>query len=100
KRQSKLAQRDPRPRQYYVVDEAAIRRHVGISKDPAIMPHQLRHIADVAEQDDLITVRVIPFTAGAHRGFSGPFTLLDFDGGLPDVLYIDAGRGEFASLVV
>src|ERR1700722_4188308 len=70
KRQSKLAQRDPRPRQYYVVDEAAIRRHVGISKDPAIMPHQLRHIADVAEQDDLITARVIPFTAGAHRGFA------------------------------
>ena len=100
RRQSELAQRDPRPRQYYVVDEAAIRRHVGISKDTAIMPHQLRHIADVAEQDDLITVRVIPFAAGAHRGLYGPFTLLDFDGGLPDVLYIDAGRGEFASLVV
>jgi transcriptional regulator with XRE-family HTH domain len=99
RRQSELAQRAPRPRQYYVVDEAAIRRHVGISKDPAIMPHQLRHIADVAEQDDLITVRVIPFGAGAHRGLYGPFTLLDFDGGLPDVLYIDAGRGEFASLV-
>jgi transcriptional regulator with XRE-family HTH domain len=100
RRQSELAQRDPRPRQYYVVDEAAIRRHVGISKDPAIMPRQLRHIADVAEQDNLITVRVIPFEAGAHRGLYGPFALLDFDGGLPDVLYIDAGRGEFASLVV
>jgi transcriptional regulator with XRE-family HTH domain len=100
RRQSELALRDPRPRQYYVVDEAAIRRHVGISKDPAIMPHQLRRIAEVAEQDDLITVRVIPFGAGAHRGLYGPFTLLDFDGGLPDVLYIDAGRGEFASMVV
>jgi hypothetical protein len=31
---------------------------------------------------------------------SGPFTLLEFEGGLPDVLYIDAGRGEFASMVV
>jgi hypothetical protein len=64
------------------------------------MPEQLRHIADRAEQDDLITVRVIPFAAGAHRGLSGPFTLLEFDGGLPDVLYIDAGRGEFASMVL
>lgn len=99
-RQAQLAQRDPRPRQYYVIDEAVIRRHVGISKDPAVMPDQLRHITDTAERDELITVRVIPFEAGAHRGLYGPFTLLEFDGGLPDVLYIDAGRGEFASMVV
>jgi transcriptional regulator with XRE-family HTH domain len=99
-RQSELAQREPRPRQYFVVDEAVIRRHVGISKDPAIMPEQLRSMADRAEQDELVTVRVIPFGKGAHRGLYGPFTLLEFDGGLPDILYIDAGRGEFASLVM
>jgi transcriptional regulator with XRE-family HTH domain len=98
-RQSELAQRDPRPRQYYVVDEAVIRRYVGIAKDPDIMPNQLRKLADKAEQDDLVTVRVIPFRAGAHRGLSGPFTLLEFDGGLPDLLYIDAGRPDFASMV-
>lgn len=62
------------------------------------MPNQLLSIADKAEKDDLITVRVIPFAVGAHRGLLGPFTLLEFDGGLPDILYIDAGRGEFASL--
>lgn len=99
-RQSELAQRDPRPRQYYVVDEAVVRRHVGIAKSPDIMPDQLRRIADEAEQDELVTFRVIPFGAGAHRGLYGPFTLLEFDGGLPDVLYIDAGRGEFASMVM
>lgn len=93
RRQSELAQRSARPRQYYVVDEAVIRRHVGVAKNPAIMPNQLRHIADQAETDELITVRVIPFKAGAHRGLSGPFTLLEFQGGLPDILYIDAGRG-------
>jgi transcriptional regulator with XRE-family HTH domain len=98
-RQSELAQRDPRPRQYYIVDEAVIRRHVGIAKSPDIMPVQLRHIADRAEQDELVTIRVIPFGAGAHRGLYGPFTLLEFDGGLPDLLYIDAGRGEFATIV-
>jgi transcriptional regulator with XRE-family HTH domain len=99
-RQSELGLRDPRPRQYYVVDEAVIRRHVGIAKSPDIMPAQLRHLADRAEQDELVTVRVIPFGAGAHRGLYGPFTLLEFDGGLPDLLYIDAGRGEFASMVM
>ena len=98
-RQAELAQRDPRPRQYYVVDEAVIRRHVGIAKDPAFMPNQLREIGGKAEQDDLVTVRVIPFERGAHRGLYGPFTLLEFDGGLSDLLYIDAGRCEFASMV-
>ena len=82
------------------MDEAVIHRRIGIAKDPAIMTDQLRDVADKAEQDDLITVRVIPFYAGAHRGLSGPFTLLEFDGGLPDVLYIDAGRMDFASMVV
>jgi transcriptional regulator with XRE-family HTH domain len=91
-RQMELAKRSVPPRQYYVVDEAVIRRHVGISQDPAIMPAQLRHIADRAESEESLTVRVIPFRAGAHPGLSGPFTLLEFDGSMPDILYLDAGR--------
>jgi len=63
------------------------------------MPNQLRAIADAVERDDLVTLRVMPFAAGAHRGLSGPFTLLEFDGGLPDLLYIDAGRVPFVSIV-
>jgi transcriptional regulator with XRE-family HTH domain len=97
-RQAELAQRDPQPRQYYVLDEAAVRRHAGIARSPDIMPRQLRHIADKAERDDAVTVQVIPFAAGVHRGLSGPFNMLEFDGNLPNLLYIDAGRGEFASL--
>jgi transcriptional regulator with XRE-family HTH domain len=94
-RQQKLAERATAPRQYFVVDEAAVRRHVGVNKDPAIMPKQLRHIAERAERNELITVRVIPFSAGAHPGSSGAFTLLEFEGGMPDVLYLDVGRGPF-----
>ena len=96
RRQSELATRSVPPRRDYVMDEAVIRRHVGMSTDPAIMPNQIRSIADKAEADDYVTVRVMPFAAGAHRGLLGAFTLLDFDGGLPDVLYIDSGRGEQA----
>ncbi len=91
-RQIELAKRTEPPRQYHVVDEAVIRRHVGISQDPAIMPGQLRHIADRAEGEELLTIRVIPFNVGAHPGLSGPFALLEFDGNMPDLLYIDAGR--------
>jgi hypothetical protein len=92
-RQSELAQREVPPRMYFVIEEGVIHRHVGIKKDRSIMPNQLRSIADRAERDNLVTVRVIPFEAGAHPGLFGAFTLLEFDGGLPDVLYLDSGQG-------
>ena len=91
-RQAELAKRSSPPRQYHIVDEAVIRRHVGIKQDPAIMPNQLRHIADRAASEETLTVRVVPFRAGAYPGLSGPFTLLEFDGAMPDLLYLDAGR--------
>jgi transcriptional regulator with XRE-family HTH domain len=91
-RQSELARRSVPPRQYFVLDEGVIRRHVGIKRDRAIMPNQLRTIADRAEQDNLVTVRVIPFEAGAHLGIIDSFTLLEFEAGLPDVLFLDANR--------
>ena len=61
------------------------------------MPNQLRFVADRAEQDDLVTVRVLPFEAGAHPGLD-PFTLLQFDAGLPDTLFLDADRGAFTMI--
>ncbi len=91
-RQSELWQRLAPPRQYFVLDEGVIRRHVGIKRNRAIMPNQLRGIADRAEQDHLVTVRVIPFEAGAHPGLIDPFTLLEFEAGLPDILFFDANR--------
>ncbi len=98
RRQSELARRSVAPRRYFVIDEGVIRRHIGVKKDRAIMPNQLRHLADQAELDDLLTVRVLPFGTGAHPGLFGPFTLLEFEGGLPDVLYLDSGRGVLTVL--
>ena len=95
-RQSELMKRSVPPRQYYVLDEGEIRRHIGIQKDPAIMPNQLRRIAERAERDEHVTIRVIPFNAGAHAGLSGPFTLLEFDGDLADILYYDMGAGPIS----
>ncbi|MFB4308337.1 helix-turn-helix domain-containing protein [Actinomadura sp. GTD37] len=92
-RQQELAKRENPPRQHYIIDEAVIRRHVGIKVDPAIMPAQLNHIADFAERDDLVTVRIIPFNTGAHLGLEGPFTILEFDGDLDDVLYLEGRPG-------
>ncbi|QKW33274.1 helix-turn-helix transcriptional regulator [Actinomadura sp. NAK00032] len=97
-RQQEFAKRENPPRQDYIIDEAVIRRHVGIRTDPAIMPAQLNHIADTAERDDLLRVRVIPFSTGAHLGLEGPFTILEFDGDLDDVLYLEGRSG--ASMMV
>lgn len=87
RRQEDLAQREDPPRCHYILDEAAIRRHIGMRSDPLIMPSQLRHIVERAEGDDRITLRVVPFSAGAYPGLEGPFTLLGFDKNLDDILY-------------
>jgi transcriptional regulator with XRE-family HTH domain len=97
-RQEKLAQRSAPPRQYFVLDEAVIRRRVGSKKNRAIMPNQLRAVADRAELDRLVTVRVIPFEVGAHAGLIEPFTILEFEGGLPAVLFLDTDREAFTMI--
>ena len=40
-RQAEIAKRTDPPYQYYVLDEAVIRRRIGIEIDPSIMPNQL-----------------------------------------------------------
>ncbi|MCP2337609.1 helix-turn-helix domain-containing protein [Actinomadura rupiterrae] len=92
-RQRRLAERQEPPRQYYILDEAVIRRHVGVTVNPGLMPAQLREIADRAEREDLLTIRVVPFSAGYHQGVYGPFVLLEFDGGLSDVLQLEGRPG-------
>jgi uncharacterized membrane-anchored protein len=51
--------------QYYVPGEAVIRRHVGIVRDLAIRPNQLRRIVETAKQNERVS---IPFSTGAHSG--------------------------------
>ncbi len=86
-----MSRADP-PELAFVLDEAVIRRHVGIKVNRAIMPRQLEHIAKTVEENDRITVQVIPFEAGAHQGLRGPFTLLQFNGGLSDALFLEGAR--------
>lgn len=94
RQQEELDQREEPPQRVYVLDEAVIRRHVGVRQDPNIMPDQLRHLADLVEQKELISVRIVPFSAGAYPGMEGPFVLLEFDGGAPDLLYLEASSAR------
>lgn len=91
RRQHELNQRPQPPRQLFILDEAVIRRHVGFSTDPEIMPDQLRHLVR-AGRSNHIQIGVLPFGAGAHAGMRGPFTILDFDANLSGVLSLE-GQG-------
>ncbi|MFC4912369.1 helix-turn-helix domain-containing protein [Actinomadura gamaensis] len=87
RRQEEIFARDDPPQLKVVVDEAVLRRRVGGQFDPGIMPRQLRHILDMLERPN-VSVEVIPFSAGAHFGMMGEFTILEFDDArLSDVLF-------------
>ncbi|WP_150244200.1 helix-turn-helix domain-containing protein [Nocardiopsis quinghaiensis] len=74
-----------------VLDEAVLRRQVG---GPETMRAQLRHLVELTERAH-VTIRVLPFSHGAHAGMDGPFYLLEFpEQADPDVVYLEqAGSG-------
>jgi transcriptional regulator with XRE-family HTH domain len=93
-RQEQLMSRVPPANQFFILDEAVIRRQVGatLPGGKGIMPAQLRLLAEVAERPNT-TLEIIPFEAGAHFGMKGGFTLLEFDADFGEVLYLEDARG-------
>jgi transcriptional regulator with XRE-family HTH domain len=78
-----------------IVDEAALRRPVGGSK---IMRAQLGRLAEASGLPN-VTVQVLPFAQGGHAGLAGPFTILEFPGGGPEVVdpgvvYVETPAGN------
>ena len=63
-----------------------------------VMRRQLRRLNEVSEQP-AITIQVLPFAVGAHRGVDGSFTILEFPTGLDDPLAYSEGMtgGVFRS---
>ena len=68
-----LLSREPAPQVQVVLDEATVRRQVG-GQD--VMRRQLRRLVTQAQREN-ISVRVLPFSVGAHRGIGGTFILLE-----------------------
>ncbi|MFJ7077481.1 helix-turn-helix domain-containing protein [Streptomyces sp. NPDC098781] len=73
----------------FVLDEAAVRRQVG-GRD--VLTEQLQQLLDFGAQDR-ITVRVLPFEAGAHYSTLGSFVLLGFSDD-DDLLYLEHAAGS------
>jgi len=87
----RILTREDRPRLWAVIDEAVIRRVVG---GPDVMAEQLRHLIECAEQGET-TLQVVPFSAGAHAGTTGPFITLDFPEPTdPSVVYVETLAGD------
>jgi transcriptional regulator with XRE-family HTH domain len=81
-----LLMREGAPRLWAVVDEAALRRPVG---GPGVMRGQLERLVEAAKLPN-VTLQILPFTAGAHPGMVGSFSVLRFpDDELPDVVYLE-----------
>ncbi|MFF7277381.1 Scr1 family TA system antitoxin-like transcriptional regulator [Streptomyces griseorubiginosus] len=57
-----------------VLDEAVLRREVG---GPEVMTRQLHRLLEAARLPQ-VCLQVLPFTAGAHVGITGPFVIFSF----------------------
>jgi transcriptional regulator with XRE-family HTH domain len=79
-----------------IINEAVLHRLVG---GPDVMAAQLEHILDVTKRHS-VSVRVLPYSAGAHAGMTSTFTLLNFpnaplssDPVEPPLAYVDTLTG-------
>jgi hypothetical protein len=83
-RQEVFAREDP-PRLWAVISEAVLRRAVG---GPAVMAAQLRALASERDRA-VVTVQVLPFSAGEHPAMAGSFVILDFPDPEPGAVYLE-----------
>jgi transcriptional regulator with XRE-family HTH domain len=89
-RQQRLFSEHP-PRFEAVVDESVLHRVVG---SPAIMRAQLERLLELSSLDH-VTLRVIPYDAGALPAGNNKFIILRFDQPtVPDVVFIEGLTGD------
>jgi hypothetical protein len=86
----RLLSRDPPLRLVAVLDEAVLHRAVG---GPAVMAEQLDRLMAVTRMPN-ITIRVIANKAGAHAAMESNFSVLEFSGDTPSVVYVEGLVGR------
>jgi transcriptional regulator with XRE-family HTH domain len=81
-----LLKRDPPLVVSAIFDEAALHRLVG---GRVIMRAQLEHLIEMSRLSP-VTIRVIPYSAGAHEAMDSTFRILEFGSSqIPDVVYVE-----------
>lgn len=86
-RQRAMARRRDQPHIHAVLDEAALHRAVG---GPKTMAAQLAHLVDLASSD-LVTIQVLPFSAGENPGMARTFVMFGFGKPADDVVFTNGG---------
>lgn len=88
-RQARLDSDDP-PVYRALLNEAVLHRAIG---GPAVMAEQLGHLIDMAARPH-VTLRIVPFSIGAHPSAGGAFMLLRFrDEPHNGCVYLDNRQG-------
>jgi len=89
KRQDRLFDQPGAPKLTFALNEEALYRWIGGAR---VMRQQLQHLLDMNAQPNA-SIRVVPFSAGAHPGLLGSFLLLSFTDD-EDLLYIECISGN------
>ncbi|MEU8135925.1 helix-turn-helix domain-containing protein [Streptodolium elevatio] len=75
--------RSEKPAQLWtVLTEQVVRQQIG-GRD--VMKEQLRHLREISRDMTNVTVQLLPYSAGAHAGLDGSFTIMRFDNSGPIV---------------
>jgi transcriptional regulator with XRE-family HTH domain len=85
-----LLTRDDPPRFWFVLDEAALHRVVGGS---AVMKQQLEGLIEASKLPN-VTVQVISYEIGVHPALDSVFTIVEFAGDVPGVVYVEGLVGS------
>ncbi|WP_282699624.1 helix-turn-helix transcriptional regulator [Streptomyces sp. CC219B] len=86
----RIFEKEQPPVFWLVLSEAALRQEIG---GPEVMRGQLAHLTSF-ENNPRINIQVLPYTAGAHAGLTGSFTLFRFTGD-PAIVYTEGyGSGH------
>ncbi|MFF3904996.1 helix-turn-helix domain-containing protein [Streptomyces sp. NPDC001848] len=86
----RIFQKEEPPVFWLILSEAALYQEIG---GPEAMRGQLAHLLSF-EDNPRINIQVLPFSAGAHAGLTGSFTLYHFTND-PDIVYTESyGSGH------
>jgi len=90
-RQERLTARSPL-QLVALIDESVVRRTVG---GPSVMQEQRRKLVETAQLAN-VSLRIVPFDAGAHPFMGGSITFLEFpDVAHLDVIYLEGLAGDY-----
>lgn len=90
-RQGRLLDRPGPPRISFIFGEEALARTIG---GPPVMGRQLEHLLELSGRPN-VSIRVVPFSKGAHPGLVGSFILLNLRESSDDLLFLENQVDDF-----